>query len=208
MQDLPSSAELPSGRMRQWVTDARGGSAAALGQVLELCRQYLLLVANRELDGELQGKEGASDLVQQTFLEAHRDFAQFHGTTQAEVLAWLRRILLNNLSNARRHYMESGKRQIARERTLDGSGPGAELKRSLALDTSSPSSRVAAQEESAALDGALARLPADYHEVILLRHQQGLSFAEIGQLMDRSAEAARKLWTRAICQLRDELEGS
>ena len=85
---------------------------------------------------------------------AHCDFAQFHGTSQAEVLAWLRRILLNNLSNARRRYVESGKRQIARERTLDGSSAGAELKRSLALDTSSPSGRVAAQEESAALDRA------------------------------------------------------
>ena len=207
MQELPSSAELPSGRMCQWVADARGGSPAALGHVLEFCRQYLLLVANRELDGELQGKEGASDLVQETFLEAHRDLRSFTARLQAEVLAWLRRILLNNLSNARRRYVESGKRQIARERharrirargrTQTVAGPRHVL-------SQRPGRR---QEESAALDRALARLPADYHEVILLRHQQGLTFAEIGQLMDRSAEASRKLWSRAICQLRDELEG-
>jgi RNA polymerase sigma-70 factor (ECF subfamily) len=206
MEDLAKSPELPSGRVPEWVTQARGGSAAALGQILELCRHYLLLVANRELDEELRGKEGASDLVQQTFLEAHRDFGQFHGTTQTEVLAWLRRILLNNLGNVRRRYVETGKRQIARELPLEEDGRGAALSRSLALDSSSPSSRAAANEDSAALDRALRRLPADYQEVILLRHEQGLSFAEVGQLMDRSAEAARKLWTRAICQLREELE--
>jgi RNA polymerase sigma-70 factor (ECF subfamily) len=207
MEDFAKSPELPSGRVAEWVTQARGGSAAAIGQILELCRQYLLLVANRELDEELRGKEGASDLVQQTFLEAHRDFGQFHGTTQAEILGWLRRILLNNLGNVRRRYVETGKRQIGRELPLEGNGPGVALTQSLALDSSSPSSRAAANEEAAALDRALNRLPPDYQEVILLRHEQGLSFGEVGELMDRSAEAARKLWTRAICQLREELEG-
>src|SRR5579863_8278393 len=119
MHDLPGGADPPSIRVRQWVVEARGGSVAALGQVLELCRHYLLLVANQELDGELRGKEGASDLVQETFLEAHRDFAQFHGATHAELLAWLRRILLNNLSNFRRRYSETDKRQIALELPLD-----------------------------------------------------------------------------------------
>jgi RNA polymerase sigma-70 factor (ECF subfamily) len=207
MEDLAKGPEPHSGRMPEWVAQARGGSVAALGQILELCRSYLLLVANRELDEELRQKEGASDLVQQTFLEAHRDFGQFHGTTQAEVIAWLRRILLNNLSNARRRYVEAGKRQIGRELPLEGNSPGIAHARSLAVDSSSPSSRAAANEESAALDRALERLPADYQEVILLRHEQGLSFDEVGELMNRSAEAVRKLWTRALRQLREELEG-
>jgi RNA polymerase sigma-70 factor, ECF subfamily len=206
MEDLTKSPEPPSGRVAEWVTEARGGSAAALGQILELCRSYLLLVANRELDEDLRGKEGASDLVQQTFLEAHRDFKQFHGTSQPEVLAWLRRILLNNLGNVRRRYVETDKRQIGRELPLEGNGRGAAVLQSLALDASSPSGRAAANEDSAALDRALSRLPADYQEVIVLRHEQGLSFAEVGELMDRSREAARKLWTRALCQLREELE--
>jgi RNA polymerase sigma-70 factor (ECF subfamily) len=204
--ELLGSEDPPSGRLQQWVAEARGGSLAALGQVMELCRQYLLLVANRELEPEFWAKGGASDLVQETFLEAHRDFAQFEGTTHAEVLAWLRRILLNNLSSFRRRYADSDKRQIDREIPLDGTGSQVEAKRSLAVDRSSPSGQVAANEEFAALDRALERLPADYREVILLHHEQGLSFAEVGQLMDRSAEAARKLWTRAIFRLREEVE--
>jgi len=190
-----------------WLQEARGGSGAALGRIMELCRQYLLVVANRELDSEFRAKAGGSDLVQETFLEAKRDFDQFHGTTHAEVLAWMRRILLHNVSNFRRHYAESAKRQVDRELSLDTTGSRAQVLRSLSCDTTSPSSHAAANEEAAALDRALARLPDDYREVILLRHEHDLSFAEVGQIMERSAEAARKLWARAICQLRRELEG-
>ena len=183
----------------------RGGSRAALGRILELCRQYLLLVANRELEPELWAKGGASDLVQETFLEAQKDFASFQGTTRAEVLAWLRRILLNNVSNFRRRYVGSEKRQIARELSLDRPGMSSDGRFAPALDTPSPSGRAAANEESRALDQVLERLPADYREVILLRHEQALSFADVGRLMDRSEEAARKLWVRAIARLREEL---
>jgi RNA polymerase sigma-70 factor (ECF subfamily) len=203
--ELPTSGEVPSGRVQDWVIEARGGSRAALGRILELCRQYLLLVANRELEPELWAKGGASDLVQETFLEAQKDFGSFEGTTRAEVLAWLRRILLNNVSNFRRRYVASEKRQVARERSLDGNGALSEGRFSPSLDTPSPSGRAAANEECLALDRALEHLPADYREVILLRHEQALSFADVGRLMERSEEAARKLWVRAIGRLREEM---
>jgi len=203
---MQSSSNPPSVRLEQCLSEARGGSVVAQGEILELCRKYLLLVANREFEDKLRAKGGASDLVQETLLEAHRDFARFEGTTRAEILAWLRRILLNNLSNFRRRYAQAENRCVAREISLDGTGPLADLKRSLARDTTSPESRVAAEEASAALDRALELLPSDYREVILLRHSQGLSFAELGQLMDRTDEAARKLYVRAIERLRQELK--
>ena len=88
----------------RWLAAARGGSTEALGQALEACRRYLLLVAQKELDPHLHAKGGASDLVQETFLEAQRDFAQFQGTNEAEWLAWLRQVLLNNLGHFTRRY--------------------------------------------------------------------------------------------------------
>src|SRR5437870_8093656 len=88
----------------QWLAEARAGSPEALGQMLEACRGYLLLVAQRELAPDLRAKGGASDLVQETFLEAQRDFPRFSGRSEAELLAWLRRLLLNNLANFTRHY--------------------------------------------------------------------------------------------------------
>src|SRR5438105_1940581 len=98
---------------------ARSGSREALGQLLESCRGYLLMVAKGELDRDLQAKEGASDLVQETFLEAQRDFVQFQGASEAELLAWLRRLLLNNVANFTRRYRTTGKRSVEREVVLD-----------------------------------------------------------------------------------------
>src|SRR5437868_8309376 len=98
----------------QWLPEARAGSREALGQVLEACRGYLLLIARQELEPALQAKGGPSDLVQQTFLEAQRDFESFRGTTPSALLAWMQQLLLNNLGNLRRDYGRD-KRLVRRE---------------------------------------------------------------------------------------------
>src|SRR5215472_15056087 len=105
----------------QLLAEARDGSREALGQALQACRDYLLLVANKELDPALQAKGGASDLVQQTFLEAQRDFVQFHGNSEAELLAWLRHLLMNNLADFSRSFRQTAKRGVEREMSLAGS---------------------------------------------------------------------------------------
>src|SRR5215813_6179929 len=72
---------------------ARMGQGEALGQLLELYRGYLALLARLQIGRRLQGKVDAADLVQDTFLEAHRHFAQFRGTAEAELVEWLRQIM-------------------------------------------------------------------------------------------------------------------
>lgn len=188
--------------LARWLAGARAGSGEALGRLLQLCRNYLLLVANEQLDADLRGKGGASDLVQETFLEAQRDFARFQGATEAEWLAWLRRILVNNAGNFTRRF-RTGKRDAGREVMLgsaDSAGPV------LPDSLLTPSSQAMEREEAAALQQALARLSDDYRRVLVLRYQDGRSFAEIGRLLERSAEAARKLWARAMERLQEESE--
>ncbi len=68
-----------SNRLDALIAAAQGGSSEALGTLLEQCRDYLLLVAGRELGRDLQGKIGASDLVQETFVRAQEVFGSFHG---------------------------------------------------------------------------------------------------------------------------------
>src|SRR5581483_10218334 len=106
--------------------EARAGCREALGQVLEAYRTYLLLIANGELDPELRAKGGASDLVQETFLEAHRDFAGFHGDSGEQLQAWLRQLLLHNLANFVRRYRQTDKRQVGREVFLDAETPSGQ----------------------------------------------------------------------------------
>jgi RNA polymerase sigma-70 factor (ECF subfamily) len=190
----------PEDKAGRWLPEARAGSPEALGQALEACRGYLLLIARKELGTDLQAKAGASDLVQQTFLEAQGDFARFHGDSGGELRAWLRRLLLNNLAAFARDYRATAKRAISREVALP---PGAE--QPSACDPS-PSTVAMAQEESAALRRVLERLPEDYRLALLLRHLEELPFEEIGRRLNRSANAARKLWARAVEMLQEEWE--
>src|SRR5438105_6875984 len=97
---------------------ARAGSASALGELLELYRNYLALLARLQIGRRLQGKVDPADLVQETFLEAHRDFAQFRGSTDVEFAAWLRRILVRNLANLLRSFYGTQGRDIRLEREL------------------------------------------------------------------------------------------
>jgi RNA polymerase sigma-70 factor, ECF subfamily len=180
----------------RWLPAAREGSAEALGRVLEACRTYLCLVAERELDPTLRGKGGVSDLVQETLFEAARDFGQFHGTSNAELRAWLRRLLLNNLLSFTRRYRQTGKRQVDREVPL--SDPSAH--------SPSPSGHAMAHEQSEAIRLALERLPEHYRRVLLLRYEQKQSFDRIGAELGLSDNAARKLWVRAVKRLKQEAQ--
>ena len=83
------------------VESARKGSSSALGTLFEECRKYLLLVANRQLGESIQAKVAASDLVQETFLQAQQVFGRFEGTNREELLAWLKRILDFKLAQQR-----------------------------------------------------------------------------------------------------------
>jgi RNA polymerase sigma-70 factor (ECF subfamily) len=200
----PSPEPTGSSGLPQQIDAARQGSRDALGDLLENYRNYLLLVANHELDSTLQAKGGASDLVQETFLKAQRAFAQFEGKSEAELLAWLRTILMNNLANLNRDF-HTDKRQLLRERSLDEHSGTPSTRVELRAGIETPSELVIAQEDSQLLQQALRRLPDDYRQVIELRHQDGLSFADVGRRMNRSAEAVRKLWCRAIERLSTEL---
>jgi RNA polymerase sigma-70 factor (ECF subfamily) len=196
----------PAQAIDQLLTAARAGSRDALGEMLEGCREYLLHVAIQELAPGVRPKLGASDLVQETLFEAHRDFAQFRGRTEAELLGWLREILRNNLSNAVRRYLATAKRQSDREVSLDGRPTDDAA--ALVSPSPSPSAEVAAEEERAAVLRALARLPDDQRRVILLRNFDGFSFDAIAAQMGRTADAVRQLWARAVCRLQDEFKES
>jgi RNA polymerase sigma-70 factor (ECF subfamily) len=181
--------------------EARAGSPAALEELFRLCRPYLMEVANAEFPANLSAKAGASDLVQQSCLEAHQNFGQFKGTSPGEFLHWLRRILLNNEANFERTF-GAEKRNVGREEALDiGPLHAAEP----AAQSGSPSEKAEKREELDRLFQAIARLPEDYRRVIECREQEQLPWEQVGERLNRSAEAARKLWVRAIKKLSEEL---
>ncbi len=197
---LPEKDPFPS-----LLKQARAGSTEAMGQVLEHCRRQLLSVANRRVDDDLQAKGGASDIVQETFLEAQRDFFRFQGQDEVELRKWLCRIMLNNLHNFVRQYRDTAKRAVVKEFSLDDfrflESPGLNL----ADNSPSPSKIVARSEEAEALERALSSLPEHYRLVIQWRHRDRQSFVEIAQKLDRTEAATRKVWSRALWALADRL---
>src|SRR5438132_3941380 len=96
----------------QFLGLARAGSGPALGQLLELYQDYLSLLARLQIGRRLQGKVDASDLVQETFMKAHRDFAQFRGASEAEWVSWLRQILAGNVAHLVRRYCGTQRRDV------------------------------------------------------------------------------------------------
>ncbi|HUY35812.1 MAG TPA: sigma-70 family RNA polymerase sigma factor [Pirellulales bacterium] len=189
----------------RWLSSARAGSREALGQSLEVCRPYLLRVAGGRLDRKLRAKGGASDVVQQTFLDAQRGFKGFTGESEAELLRWLRTLLLHNVANFKRDFHGTAKRQVAREIALDQEGPPSAWL-ALAGHEPTPSQQALRTEEAERVQQALARMPKRLRRVIELRHQRQWTFQEIGRRLKLSASGARVLWKRAIERLSEELD--
>lgn len=190
--------------------EARAGDAATLGRLLELYRRYLSLLARVQIGQRLQGKVDASDLVQETFLEAHRNFPQFRGASEGEFVRWLRQILAANLADLLRRYLGAQARDVRLEREIVDSFEHSSmlLDRGLVAPQPSPSQHAARREQSVILAEALGRLPDDYREILVLRHLEGLTFPEAAARMGRSLDSVQKLWMRGLTRLRQEMAGS
>jgi RNA polymerase sigma-70 factor (ECF subfamily) len=201
---MPSSA---ASDLDDLLHRARAGEGSALGELLEAHRNYLTLLARLQIGRRLQGKADAADVVQETFLEAQRGFAHFRGDTEAEFAGWLRRILAATLAHLIRRYFGTRGRDVRLERelgdALDQSSHA--LDAALADKHSSPSQRASRNEQAVLLADALERLPADYREVIILRHLEGHTFPETARRLGRTVDAVEKLWVRALARLRRSL---
>ena len=187
---------------------ARSGDDEARERLFRECRDYVGVVARAQVGSWLQAKVDASDLVQQTLLDMHRAMADFRGETEAEWLAWLRKILNHNATDYVRKYGGTQKRQARREVPLERFSPGkSEPRRMDPKDPGeSPSQCVLRRERELEVARAVAQLPADYQEVIELRNLQRLSFDEVAERLGRSRGAVQMLWMRALRKLEEILK--
>jgi RNA polymerase sigma-70 factor (ECF subfamily) len=186
---------------------ARAGDDAARGLLLELYRNYLRILARALIGQALQVRLDASDLVQETYLKAHREFARFLGGGERELIGWLRQILVRTLANQAKHHRARG-RDLRRQESLEAALDRSSLAVQAALAASSaasPSARAVRSEQAVRLADALERLPADYRDVFILRNLEQVPVEQVAVRMGRSVNAVRKLWTRAMLELRREL---
>jgi RNA polymerase sigma-70 factor (ECF subfamily) len=191
------------------LNEARRGDDGALGRLLETYAPYLTILARVQVGRRLQRKVDPTDVVQETFLDAHRQFPQFRGTSEGELLAWLRRILAGQIALTLRKYLGTKGRDMNLERELavqlDHSSQA--MDRGVLAAQSTPSQHASKREQSVLLAEALGRLPESYREVIVLRYLEGLDVADVAARMGKTQDSVQKLWVRALANLRGALAG-
>ncbi|TWT78561.1 RNA polymerase sigma factor [Posidoniimonas polymericola] len=200
-----SGAPNPSGKQssRTWdelLIAARNGDDDALGAICQRLYGYLLVVARRGIGSDLAAKVGASDVVQQSMMEAHQDFARFDGANEEEFRAWIGLLLQRNLQDVGRRYRGAARRDIGREIGIDS-------RQTLPIASSEPNaSRIARRRET---DEELARavegLPPRQRQIVELRHRDNIPYDQIAAQLATTEEAARKLYSRAVIKLRQKL---
>ena len=196
--DTPTPNEL----LRQ----ALQGDREVLGRLLEAQRAALHRLAERQLEGRVAARVGASDVIQQTFLEAYRSFPQFAGQDARELVAWLQSILDHKVAAVIRDHTLIQKRSVGRERSLDDSRSGAApLKQELEVGLTSPSQKAIRGEEEERLSQALTALPDDQREAVRLRHLEGWALADIARHLDRTPAATAGLIKRGLQALRRQM---
>ena len=189
------------------VLDRLGLNEDEFGAFLESQRGRLQAIARTKMRSQLARRVSASDAVQETMLAAHRDLATFRGHTSGQLSAWLKSILTHKLLNLLGKHL-SRKRDARREVSLT-TGDQQEhndLQTTLIGKEQTPSGVFASGESKGALERALLQLPKDYQLVIRQRNFEGKRFQQIAEQMNRSPQATRMLWVRAIQRLRQLYE--
>jgi RNA polymerase sigma-70 factor (ECF subfamily) len=174
---------------------------------LERYREYLRTLARLQINDRLRGKLDPSGVVQQTLLEAHQAREQLRGLSDAQLAAWLRRTLANNLADEARR-LGALVRDVGRERSLQQAldESSARLEVFLAAEQPSPSQQAARQEDLLGLAEALARLPEDQRAAVELHHLEGLPLADTAAALGRTRGAVASLVFRGLRNLRRALD--
>jgi RNA polymerase sigma-70 factor, ECF subfamily len=142
-------------RDKALVAQCLGGDTSAFRPLVERYQRVLFTVAVRMLDDEAE----AADAVQNAFVRAYEKLDRYDPAHK--FFSWLYRILVNECLNVRR--------SRRRFEPLSAAMPSAE----------DPQRAAQQGETRVRIQEALARLPGDYREVIVLRHFADLSYQEM-----------------------------
>lgn len=191
-------------QIRELILKARAGDDAARERLFNCCRNYVNVVARTQVESWMRRKVDASDLVQQTMLEAYQAFDQFEGEQEAEWLGWLRKILSHNTQDFIRRY-RTAKREANREVHLESTRDDNNKPVDLQGDVGTPSQFLMKHEAQIRVADAIAQLSPDHQEVIHLRNLQRLPFEEVAERMGRTRPAVQMLWFRALKKIQEIL---
>lgn len=191
--------------VRDLIERAGGGDEPARQELLGLYRDYLRRMVAARLDRRLAPRVDPSDVVQDALADAARRLDEYLRDRPISFAGWLRQIAGERIIDAHRRHVLSQRRSVTRELDLPEDSALA-LTRRLIADDTSPSNRLAAEEEQARLLEALTNLPPRDREVLVMRHLEQLSTAEIADALGISVGAVESRHLRALLRLRGKME--
>lgn len=208
--DKTSNEGSSDDEIRDLVERAHEGDADALNDLFARYHQTMVEVARRKLGPRLRLKEDPDDLAQTTFREATRDFSRYQYQGQGSLLRWLVQILQNKIRDKAEFY-SAGKRDLSRERAMDG-GRGADGDEPTPMDFVSGDlsvTKVVQRDENfELLRETLQELKPEHRQAISLVFFEGLQLREAGERMGgRSEDAVRMMLRRAEAKLGEKLKG-
>lgn len=199
------------------VARARSGESDALGELCDVYRNYLRMLARTGLGPKLKERVEISDVVQETLIEVIRQFPAFTGQDEVALVGWLRRLIAQKLADLGRYHSRvkrgGGDAPYPLDAPLSGpfgalafgtqpGGKSANLAELLTLSQTSPSEAASRREATVLLADALTKLPADQAEVLWLYHVEGMSFDAIGQHTGVTRKVIRGIWAKGLASLR------
>lgn len=199
------------------VARARSGESDALGELCDVYRNYLRMLARTGLGPKLKERVEISDVVQETLIEVIRQFPAFTGQDEVALVGWLRRLIAQKLADLGRYHSRvkrgGGDAPYPLDAPLSGpfgalafgaqpGGKSANLAELLTLSQTSPSEAASRREATVLLADALTKLPADQAEVLWLYHVEGMSFDAIGQHNGVTRKVIRGIWAKGLASLR------
>jgi RNA polymerase sigma-70 factor (ECF subfamily) len=181
---------------------ARSGSADALDAVFERCVARVLTLVRLRLGRRLRERLESRDVLQAVMLKALRGFARFNGRNGAAFMAWLARIVENEVRDQADFHARL-RRDARREVALDDAALDNLPNRARSL-----TSRLLLDERLERLATALESLAPDHRAVIVGRYLEELSFEELGRRLERSPDACRMLLARGMTALTWRMKAS
>jgi RNA polymerase sigma-70 factor, ECF subfamily len=191
-------------RVADWFRRIQEEDSAALAEMFDHFRPRLEQVVQLRMSPRLASRVDASDVLQETYLDACRQVASLQNLQPQQAFIWLRGLAIQRLSKTVRLHLGTQRRDAGRELQLPDRS-SADLARLLAASQSTPSRVVQAREIAGRLRAALDQLKDEDREVIVLRHFEGLSNQEIAELLKLSNSGATMRYGRALVRLKEQL---
>ncbi len=189
-----------STQTRDLLRQMQAGNRRAFDQLFAEHRVYLRQFIELRLDHKLRARVDPSDVVQETQMEAYRRLEDYLERRPMPFRLWLRKTADERMQKLRRQHVEAARRAVHRELRIPDQS-SLQLAQQLFAPGSSPSRQLSRREVARRVSQAMAQLSEADREILMLRNFEGLSYEEVGFLMEIDPAAARKRYGRALLRL-------